>query len=96
MDCKLLTDLIWQNFERQYCLSSNELLKNCTWSYLSDDLNSTALERINRNERNVIRKKKESIKEFWNLALVILDQAFITQSFAIMIPNVPICARISR
>ena len=41
----------------------------------------------------MIRKKKESSKEFLNLTLVILDQVFIKQSFAIMIPTVPICAR---
>ena len=41
MYCKLLTDLILQNFERQYSLSSNELLKSCAWSDLSLNLDST-------------------------------------------------------
>ena len=35
----------------------------------------------------------ENTKKFRKLALVILDQVFITQSFKIKVPNVPICAR---
>ena len=62
-------------------------------SFLGPGFNSRLLERINRNERNMIRKKKESTKEFWKLALVILDQVFIRQSFAIILPIAPTCAR---
>ena len=47
---------------------------------------------FNGDERNMIRKMKESTKEFRKLALVILDQVLMTQSFAILIPNVPVCA----
>ena len=46
-----------------YCSSSNELLKKDLF-FLGPGFDSTSLERINRNERNVTRKKKESAKEF--------------------------------
>ena len=62
-------------------------------SFWGPGFNSTSLERSNSNERKNIRKKKENAKEFWNLALVILEQAFIKQRFTIIIPNVTICSR---
>ena len=52
---------------------------------------SVLLERITRNEKNVIRNKKRRTNKLSD-ALVMLKQVFLTQSLQITTPSVPTCA----